>query len=216
VRLVFLGAPGAGKGTQATRLAQKLAVVHISTGDMLREAVKEDTPLARELKRYLDSGQLVPDDKMNEAVRARLEKQDASETFILDGYPRTVAQAESLEKYLAENGFELDAAVFFNLLQEIAVERLSGRRTCKNCGANFHVKFKPPGREGVCDNCGGELYQREDDNPDVIRKRFEEYQNKTTDLVDFYGNHKLLKEIDASPGPDEVHTRVLDALGLTA
>jgi adenylate kinase len=214
MRLIFLGAPGAGKGTQATRLAQQLGFPHISTGDMLRETVKEDNPLAREIKDYLDSGQLVPDDKMNEAVRARLAKPDTAEGFILDGYPRTRAQAHALGENLTQRELVLDAVVYFNLPQEAAVERLSGRRTCKNCGANFHVKFKPPGTEGVCDQCGGELYQREDDNPEVIKKRFREYQEKTSDLVGFYRDKSLLREIDATPGPKEIYARVLEALGL--
>lgn len=214
MRLIFLGAPGAGKGTQASRLVQRLGITHVSTGDMLREMIRENTPLAKELRGYLDSGQLVPDEKMNEAVSARLEKSDVSGGFILDGYPRTIAQAEALEESLAGKGLGLDHVLFFNLPEETAVERLSGRRTCRNCGANFHVKFKPPGSKGTCESCGGELYQRDDDNPEVIKRRFEEFQRKTADLVGFYREKGQLREIDASPGPDEIYSRVLEALSL--
>ncbi len=213
MRLIFLGAPGAGKGTQAARLARRLRVPHISTGDMLRETVREDTPLARDLRSHLDSGRLVPDDKMNEAVRARLKKPDTDEGFILDGYPRTAAQAQALQENLSEKGRKLDAVLYFNLRQDVAVERLSGRRTCRNCTANYHVKFNPPEKEGVCGRCGGELFQRDDDVHAVIKKRFEEYRQKTVSLVDFYRNAGLLKEIDAAPAPDEIYSRLLTALG---
>lgn len=214
MRLVFLGAPGAGKGTQAYRLAQHLKVPHISTGALLREMVRDDTPLAREIKSCIDSGNLIPDDKMNEAVRVRFDNRDAASGFILDGYPRTVAQARALEDYMSANSMKLDAVVFFGIPPEVAVERISGRRTCMQCGANYHLKFKPPDKENVCNSCGGELYKRDDDTPDTIKKRFEEFRRKTSDLVGFYESKDLLKEIDASPGPDEVYSQVLNSLGL--
>ena len=214
VKLVLLGAPGAGKGTQAARIAEKLSIAHISTGQMLRETTKEDTPLARELKSFLDSGKLVPDDKMNEVVRTRLSKPDTDKGFILDGYPRTTAQAGALEEALGARNLSLDAALYFSLPREEAVRRLSGRRTCKGCGANFHVQFSPPETEGICDKCGAELYQRDDDNPEVINRRFEEYRQKTADLIDFYKEKGLLKEIDATPEPEQIFSRVLETLGL--
>lgn len=215
MRLVFLGAPGAGKGTQAVKLVRKIAVPHISTGEMLRELRGGDSPLSREIAGYLDSGQLVPDDKMNEAVRARLAKGDTAGGFVLDGYPRTVAQAQALAQTLSENGQTLDAVVFFNLHRHVAVERLSGRRTCESCGANYHVKFNPP-KNNTCEQCGGELFQREDDRPEIIKRRFEVFQEKTADLVDYYTNKGKLIEVDATAGPQEVYSRMLKALGLSA
>ncbi len=216
VRLVFLGTPGAGKGTQAAQLKQQLTVPHISTGDMLREMVKEDSPLAQELRSYIESGRLVPDDKMNEAVKQRLGRPDAAEGFILDGYPRTVVQAEALRENLSGKGQALDAVVFFNLPRDVAVERLSGRRTCRQCGQNWHVRFTPTRKEGVCDKCGGELYQRDDDKAEVIEKRFEVFQEKTAGLIDYYRNAGLLREIDATPGLDEIHSRLLEILNMTS
>ena len=214
MRLIFLGAPGAGKGTQATRLVEHLGVPHISPGDMLRETTKEDSPLARELKSYLDSGKLVPDDKMNEVVSVRLARPDTENGFVLDGYPRTVAQADALGTILLEKGVNLDGVLYFDLPESAAVERLSGRRTCRKCGTNFHVKFNPPQNEGICDRCAGELYQRDDDNPEVIKRRFDEYQRKTADLIDYYRQAGILREIDATAGPDETYSRALEALGI--
>ena len=215
MRLVFLGAPGAGKGTQATKLARKLGIPHISSGDLLREAAKENSPLARELKKYLDTGQLIPDEMMNKDIRTRLSNLDASKGFILDGYPRTVAQARALQEELNGKNLELNGVVFFNLPKEKAVERLSGRRACKNCSYSYHLKYKPPDKEGVCDNCGGMLYRRDDDNPEIIRKRFVEFEKKTADLIAFYRDKNLLIEIDASSESKEIYAKMLESLGLT-
>jgi adenylate kinase len=195
-------------------LVQRLGVPHISTGEILREAVKEDTPLARELKSYMDSGSLVPDDKMNQVVEARLAAADAAGGFILDGYPRTVTQAEALDRGLARREERLDGVLFFDLPVKEAVERLSGRRTCASCGVNYHVTFSPPAEEGVCDSCGAKLFQRDDDRPEVIEKRFEAYQAKTSALVKYYREKGLLREIGALPGPDAIFREVLGALGL--
>jgi adenylate kinase len=214
LRLVFLGVPGAGKGTQAARLVQRLGAPHVSTGEMLRETAREDTPLARKLKEYMDSGGLVPDEMMNQVVEARLSRPDAAGGFVLDGYPRTAAQAEALGATLSRMKKKLDAVVFFNLPQGEAVKRLSGRRTCSSCGANYHVSFNPPMREGTCDNCGAKLYQRDDDKPEVIERRFEAYQERTSGLVVYYRAKGLLREVNASPGPDEIFSSVLDVLGL--
>jgi adenylate kinase len=200
LRLVFLGVPGAGKGTQAARLVQRLGAPHVSTGEMLRETAREDTPLARKLKEYMDSGGLVPDEMMNQVVEARLSRPDA--------------QAEALGATLSRMKKKLDAVVFFNLPQGEAVKRLSGRRTCSSCGANYHVSFNPPMREGTCDNCGAKLYQRDDDKPEVIERRFEAYQERTSGLVVYYRAKGLLREVNASPGPDEIFSSVLDVLGL--
>jgi len=212
--LAFLGAPGAGKGTQAARLVRRLAVPHVSTGEMLRDAVREDTALARKLKSYMDSGSLVPDEMMNQVVEARLAKADTAGGFLLDGYPRTLAQAKALAETLLPMGKRLDAVVFFKLSQEEAVKRLSGRRTCPGCGANYHVSFNPPPQEDTCGDCGAQLYQRDDDKPEVIEKRFEAYQAKTSDLVGYYRAEGLLREVDASPEPDTISASVIDVLDL--
>jgi adenylate kinase len=214
MNLVFLGVPGAGKGTQAVRLAERLGIPHISTGDMLRELVKQDSPLAREVRRHIDSGGLVPDDTMNDVVRERLARPDAAKGFILDGYPRTTGQAKALEQNLAGIGAGLGAVLYFNLPEEAAVQRLSGRRTCRKCGANFHVKFSPPRQEGACNVCGGELYQRDDDKPEVIKNRFKIYQEKTADLIGYYRDKGLLREVDASPAPEGVFDDMLRKAGV--
>jgi adenylate kinase len=199
-RVVFLGAPGAGKGTQARRLAAGSGVPQIATGDMLREAVAEGTPLGREAKRYMDQGALVPDEVVIGLVDERLSRPDAGPGYVLDGFPRTVAQAEALDALLRRRGQDLDRVVFFEVSREELLRRLTGRRICRRCGAAFHLVSAPPKTEGRCDQCGGELYQREDDAESTVARRLDVYQTQTAPLLDYYGKRGLLVRV-AGEGP---------------
>lgn len=211
MRLIFLGPPGSGKGTQAAKLIEKVQVAHISTGDILRENVKMGTALGVKAKEFMDAGKLVPDDVIIEMMRQRLQKDDCSRGFILDGFPRTVAQAEALEKMLNELDMKLDAVILFKVSDEVVVERLSGRRGCRQCGAIYHIRFNPSFRGDSCQICGGELYQRDDDREEVIRKRLDVYHSQTAPLVGYYGERGLLLEVDAGRSSDEVLKTILDA-----
>jgi len=202
MRLIFLGPPGAGKGTQAELFTKEHRLAHISTGDILRDAVKRGTPLGLKAKQYMDSGALVPDDVVVAIVAQKLAGIDGG--FVLDGFPRTLAQAEALDKILDESNGNLDAAVYLDVNEDTVVRRLSGRRICRKCGANYHVENMPPHREGVCDKCGGELYQREDDRPEVVRERLEVYRRETAPLIDYYRTRDLLRTVVADPPPEEV------------
>jgi adenylate kinase len=199
-RVVFLGAPGAGKGTQARRLAAGSGVPQIATGDMLREAVAEGTPLGREAKRYMDQGALVPDEVVIGLVDERLSRPDAGPGYVLDGFPRTVAQAEALDALLRRRGQDLDRVVFFEVSREELLRRLTGRRICRRCGTAFHLVSAPPKTEGRCDQCGGELYQREDDAESTVARRLDVYQTQTAPLLDYYGKRGLLVRV-AGEGP---------------
>ncbi|MCF7936239.1 MAG: adenylate kinase [Synergistales bacterium] len=210
MRLVFLGPPGAGKGTQAAVVTEHYRIAHISTGDILRSNVKSGTELGQKARQYMDAGELVPDELIVEMMRGRLTEEDCSEGFILDGFPRTVPQAEALDSLLEELGIALDAAILFDVSDQVVVERLSGRRVCKDCGAVYHVVMSPPEREGVCDRCGGTLIQRDDDREDVVRQRLDVYRRQTEPLVAYYRNRGLLREIDAS-GPKDTALRVLSS-----
>lgn len=202
VKLVFLGPPGAGKGTQAVRLCEEMDLEHASTGDIFRAAVKEESELGKTVKSYLDGGKLVPDELtsrvVDEMVLARYEN------FVLDGFPRTIPQAESLEDMLEERDQELDAVIYFELDQEDAVERLTGRLVCSQCGKNYHKKFMPPKEADVCDECGGALKVRSDSSEEVVKDRLEEYEKKTAPLVPYYSDRGLLRTVDAGSPPDEV------------
>lgn len=199
-RVAFLGPPGAGKGTQARDLAQEWRVLHLATGDMLREAVAAGSPLGREAKGYMDQGALVPDDVIIRMMGERLGKADASRGFILDGFPRTIAQAEALAKLLKDLGQTLDTVVYFDVSEPELLRRLTGRRVCRTCGHSYHVTSNPPKRAGVCDECGGELYQREDDAEATVRKRLEVYQRQTAPLLDYYRQRSLLATVSGE-GP---------------
>jgi len=198
MRVVFLGPPGAGKGTQAGRLCADRKWAHVSTGDLLREAVAAKSDLGLKAQSFMTSGRLVPDDLVVSIVAERLKKDDCARGFVLDGFPRTVVQAEMLEKTLGEMGRKLDVALYFATDREVVVRRLSGRRICRKCGANYHVTNIPPKKAGVCDKCGGELYQRDDDKARTVGKRLEVYQQQTAPLIEFYRQRGLLKEISGT------------------
>jgi adenylate kinase len=200
VRIAFLGPPGAGKGTQARDLAQEWEVLHLATGDMLREAVAAQSPLGREAKGYMDQGALVPDDVIIRMMGERLGRADAGRGFILDGFPRTIAQAEALAKLLKDLGQSLDTVVYFDVSEPELLRRLTGRRVCRKCGHTYHVTSNPPRRDGVCDACGGELYQREDDREDTVKNRLEVYRRQTAPLLDYYRQRSMLTTV-AGEGP---------------
>lgn len=210
MRLILLGAPGAGKGTQAEILSKMLDIPTISTGNILRAAMKEGTPVGLQAREYVDSGKLVPDDVIVGIVRERLAKDDCKKGFILDGMPRTIPQAQALE----EAGIEIDAALSINIDDEVIVERMSGRRTCKNCSATFHVVSNPPKEEGKCDHCGGELTIRKDDAPETVRARLELYHKETEPLMGFYAERGKLREVENQPTIEGTTEEVKKALGL--
>jgi len=216
LRLILLGAPGVGKGTQADLLCNNLGALHLSTGDIFRAAKELDpaqrSPALTAALDYMRRGELVPDDTVVALVAERVHCLRDASGFLLDGFPRTVAQAESLEKLLGGENLKLDAVLSYDLPLEKVVARLSGRRTCPNCKAVFHVEALPPKTEGVCDHCGGKLYQREDDRPESIRVRMEAYERSTAPLVDFYRRKGLLVSVTAEGSPEEIFQRTLNAL----
>ena len=195
MRVAFLGPPGAGKGTQARELAQEWGVPHIATGDMLREAVAAGTPLGLDAKRYMDQGTLVPDDVIVGLIAERLSKPDAKRGFILDGFPRTIGQARALSTLLENLGQPLARVIFFDVSEAELLRRLTGRRVCRNCGATYHLVSAPPARPGVCDRCGGELYQRADDSEATVRNRLRVYNTQTAPLLDDYRRRGLLSTV---------------------
>ena len=196
MRVVFLGPPGAGKGTQAKFLEEKYGACPISTGDILRNAVKDQTPLGKKAEEYIDKGMLVPDELMLDLIAERLRGKDCQKGFILDGFPRTIAQADGLDEILAKMGTRLDYVFSIQVPRDLLVQRLTGRRTCKQCGYQYHVDFDPPSRKDVCDRCQGELYQREDDQEETIRARLHVYETQTAPVIDYYRKRGLIKEID--------------------
>jgi len=212
MRLVLLGPPGAGKGTQAQALVTLYAIPQISSGDLLRAVVREDSDLGREAAGYMDRGQLVPDEFVLKLIAERFRKQDAQRGFILDGFPRNLSQAEALAKRLDHAGLKLDKVVAVMLPDDEILQRITGRRTCKNCSAMYHMVFEPPAKPGVCDKCGGELYQRDDDSEDTVRERIKVYHAATQPLLDYYRRLGLLAEVDGVGRPDDVAKRVLSSL----
>jgi adenylate kinase len=212
VRVVLVGPPGAGKGTQAQYIASHLSVPKISTGDIFRANVSRGTELGKLAKEYMDRGELVPDEVTIAMVRDRLLQDDAREGFLLDGFPRNVPQAEVLKEMLAEFGASLDVVLELKVDDEEVIRRLSGRRTCRSCGKVWHVVFDPPAVEGVCDACGGELFQRDDDREETIRRRLEVYQEQTAPLISFYEKEGILAGIDATGPVEEVTQRALSVL----
>ena len=211
MRIILLGPPGAGKGTQAKMVADAFRIPHISTGDILRDNVKRGTLLGKQAKEYMDKGGLVPDDLIIALIRDRLSQADAGQGFLLDGYPRTIPQAESLGKVGEGQGWRLDAVVDIEVPDSALVSRLTGRRMCA-CGASYHLQFNPPKKPGVCDACGKPLYQRDDDKEGPIRERLEVYHRQTRPLIDFYRARRLLVEIDGDQNIDRVFAAIRTAL----
>jgi adenylate kinase len=209
VRVILLGPPGAGKGTQAGRLSARWGVPQIATGDMLRDAVAAGTPLGRQAKRHMDAGELVPDAVIIDVAAERIGQPDARKGFVLDGFPRTVAQAEALGHLLDDHGLRLDRVVLFELDDAEIVRRLTGRRVCRNCGRTYHLLFSPPRQADRCDPCGGPLYQRSDDEEGTVRRRLAVYAQNTQPLVEYYGQRGLLDRIPAAGTVDEVFAHLV-------
>lgn len=208
MKIVLLGGPGAGKGTQAQRLVAEYGVAHISTGDLLRAAIKNGTELGKQAKSYMDKGQLVPDELVVNLVKERLADDDAQKGFILDGFPRNTAQAVVLDSELKDMGLALDAAVLVDVDPDVIVKRLSSRRTCKNCG------YTAPAGVDVCPRCGDEMYQRDDDKPETIQRRLDVYQTQTAPLIEYYKGHGLLKTVNGEQAVDDVYKDMKEQLGL--
>lgn len=213
MKMILLGPPGSGKGTQAKMLCERLGIPQISTGDMLRAAVQEGTPMGLRAKAEMEAGGLVPDEVVVGIVKERLAKPDCDKGFILDGFPRTLPQADALKQTLAELGKDLDAVVSLEVDGDAVVGRIAGRRTCRACGKMYHVVFDAPAEEGTCDKCGGELYQRDDDQEATIRKRLEVYAQQTEPLIDYYKSDGLVRDIDGMQDIAVVQERILAVLG---
>lgn len=210
--IILLGPPGAGKGTQAGAIAAKYGIPHISTGDIFRANLKQGTPLGLEAKKYMDSGALVPDELVVRLVGSRLDEPDAASGALLDGFPRTVAQARALADYLAARGRRVDRCVCLDVSDDVLVHRLAGRRMCHDCGAGFHVDYSPLPADGRCPKCGGEIYQRDDDREATVQNRLKVYHEQTSPLADWYGQRGLLRTIDGQASVEEVQGRIFAAL----
>ena len=214
MNLILLGPPGGGKGTQAKLLTEKYHIPQISTGDILREAVKQGTPLGRDAKGYMDAGKLVPDDVVIGIIEERLKQSDCKKGFILDGFPRTVIQAEALDSTLKVMQKKIEHAVSITVEDEELIQRLTGRRTCPSCGAMFHVIFNPPKNEGICDSCSGALYQRDDDKEETIRNRLKVYNQQTAPLIDYYQSKGLLRTIKGVGKIEDIFKKIEKILGI--
>lgn len=213
LRLILLGPPGAGKGTQAVSIVKRYNIPHISTGDMFRKNIKEGTDLGKKAKEYMDKGLLVPDDLVVAIVKDRLTESDCQEGFLLDGFPRTVNQANALDTELKSLNYELSNVINIDVEKEELIERAVGRRVCKDCGATYHVKFNPPKKENICDVCDGELIQRKDDTVETVTKRIEVYLEQTQPLIDYYGKKGILINIDGKQDIDKVFEDIVVSLG---
>ena len=212
MRLILLGPPGAGKGTQASSIVAEYGITHISTGDIFRHNIKNGTELGKKVKSYLDKGQLVPDGLTIDLVWDRLSKDDCKKGFLLDGFPRTINQAEALQKGLEERGLKLDKVINIDVDKNILVKRLSGRRVCKNCGETYHIDNKPTLKDGVCDKCSGEVIQRADDNEKTVLDRIEVYEKQTFPLIDFYKNLGLILTVDGTLSIEDVFSQIKESL----
>ena len=213
MKVVMLGAPGAGKGTQAKKIAAKYNIPHISTGDIFRANIKNGTELGKKAKTYIDQGLLVPDELVVDLVVDRVNQEDCADGYVLDGFPRTIPQAEALTKALASQGQKLDYAIDVDVPDENIVRRMSGRRACVGCGATYHLEYAPTKKEGICDVCGGELILRDDDKPETVEKRLGVYHEQTQPLIDYYTNAGILKRVDGTVDIEEVFQAVVQILG---
>lgn len=212
MKIIMLGAPGAGKGTQAKMLADKYEIPHISTGDIFRANIKNETELGKKAKEYMDKGLLVPDELTCNLVVDRIQKEDCKKGYILDGFPRTIPQAEALDKALTELNDKVDYAINVEVPDENIVGRMSGRRACVGCGATYHVVYNPTKEEGICDRCGKELILRDDDKPETVQKRLNVYHEQTQPLIDFYKNKGVLKEVDGTVDMNDVFNAIVKVL----
>ncbi len=213
MNLMVFGAPGAGKGTQAKFLVEKYNIPQISTGDMLRAAIAQKSAMGMEAKKYMDNGELVPDSAIIGIIKERLEKDDCQNGFILDGFPRTLAQAQALDVLMKESGKELDFVLSFDVPDSLIIERIAGRRVCPKCGASYHIEFNPPKTKGICDACGAELITREDDNADTVKNRLLNYHKQTAPLIDFYKKMGVFAQIDGSQELSKVTKDMFQILG---
>ncbi len=213
MKIIMLGAPGAGKGTQAKQIADKYHIPHISTGDIFRANIKNGTELGKKAKEYMDQGALVPDELTCDLVMDRIAQDDAKNGFVLDGFPRTIPQAEALTAALEKIGQKMDFAIDVDVPDENIVNRMSGRRACLNCGATYHIVSIPPKKEGICDRCGNEIVLRDDDKPETVQKRLTVYHEQTQPLIDYYKKQGILKSVDGTVPMDEVFRSIVAILG---
>ena len=213
MKIIMLGAPGAGKGTQAKMIAEKYMVPHISTGDIFRANIKEGTELGKQAKEYMDKGQLVPDSLTVNLLLDRVAKDDCQNGYVLDGFPRTIPQAEVLDEALSKLGENIDFAIDVDVPDENIINRMSGRRACVTCGATYHLKHVPPKKDGICDKCGSELILRDDDKPETVKKRLDVYHEQTQPLIDYYTNKGILKQVDGTKDMLEVFGDIVSILG---
>ena len=213
MRIIMLGAPGAGKGTQAKKIAEKYGIPHISTGDIFRANIKNGTELGQKAKGYMDQGLLVPDELVVDLVADRVKQGDCKNGYVLDGFPRTIPQAEALDHALAEMGEKMDYAINVEVPDENIVNRMSGRRACVDCGATYHIVYAPTKEDGVCDKCGGSLILRDDDKPETVKKRLGVYHDQTQPLIDYYTNAGILKEVDGTIEIEDVFGEIVKILG---
>ncbi len=213
MKIIMLGAPGAGKGTQAKKIAEKYQIPHISTGDIFRANIKGGTELGMKAKTFMDQGMLVPDEITIGMLMDRIGQEDCINGYVLDGFPRTIPQAESLTKALAERGEKVDYAINVDVPDKNIINRMSGRRACLGCGATYHITFNPPVKEGICDTCGQELVLRDDDKPETVKKRLDVYHQQTQPLIDYYKNAEVLAEVDGTQPMDAVFQGIVEILG---
>lgn len=213
MKIIMLGAPGAGKGTQAKRIAEKYAIPHISTGDIFRANIKNGTELGKKAKEYMDQGLLVPDELTCDLVMDRIQQDDCKNGFVLDGFPRTIPQAEALDEALGKIGQKMDFAIDVDVPDENIVNRMGGRRACLSCGATYHIEFNPTKTEGVCDACGAQTVLRDDDKPETVQKRLSVYHDQTQPLIDYYKKQDILKSVDGTQPMEAVFDAIVGILG---
>ncbi|WP_027437061.1 adenylate kinase [Lachnospira multipara] len=213
MKIIMLGAPGAGKGTQAKRIAEKYSIPHISTGDIFRANIKNNTELGQKAKTYMDKGELVPDELVVDLIMDRFKQADAANGYVLDGFPRTIPQAEALDKALEANGESVDFAINVEVPDENIINRMGGRRACVGCGATYHIQFNAPKVEGICDTCGEKLILRDDDKPETVKNRLSVYHDQTQPLIDYYNKKNVLREVDGTQAMDDVFKAIVDILG---